>query len=215
MIVSCIHEISKKQCRVIVDESFAFVLYKGELHKYGISEGEELKEPVFCDIMEHVLPKRAKLRAMNLLKKKMYTEKELTDKLLQGGYPESVVSEAIAYVKDYHYIDDLAYVQEYIRCYGEKSSRKEIQYKLLKKGIDKNIFSQVMEEQEENGLFQDENTLIKKLLIKKKWYGKEFDNTERQRIYGFFYRKGFSTDKVEQVMRESILKENPKEESFT
>ena len=68
MTVTAIREITKSRVLVSVDETFAFVLYKGELRSYGLKEGQEITEEAYRDIMENLLPRRAKLRAMNLLK---------------------------------------------------------------------------------------------------------------------------------------------------
>ena len=50
-----------------IDDEFAFVLYKGELRLYHVAVGEEISQKDYDDILNQVLPKRAKLRAMNLL----------------------------------------------------------------------------------------------------------------------------------------------------
>ena len=81
MIVTQIEEISKSRSKVYIDSEFAFVLYKGELHKYGIKKDEILSEAVYRQLTEEILPKRAKLRAMNLLTKRPYTELKLREKL--------------------------------------------------------------------------------------------------------------------------------------
>ena len=86
MTVTGIEEINNKKIRVFIDNEFAFVLYKGELRLYGIREGEEIGEEEYLEITGKILPKRAKLRSMNLLKSRAYTEKQLRDKLVQGEY---------------------------------------------------------------------------------------------------------------------------------
>ena len=40
MTVTAIREIAKSRVLVSVDETFAFVLYKGELRSYGLKEGQ-------------------------------------------------------------------------------------------------------------------------------------------------------------------------------
>ena len=107
--VTKLEELSKARSRVYIDGEAAFVLYKGELRLYRIEEGEEIAEEVMAEIMGTVLPKRAKLRCMNLLQKREYTEKQLRDKLAQGGYSEDIAEEALDYVKSFHYIDDTRY----------------------------------------------------------------------------------------------------------
>ena len=67
MLVTQVTELSKSRSIVYIDQEFAFVLYKGELRLYHIKEGQLLSEEDYRTIMQEVLPKRAKLRAMNLL----------------------------------------------------------------------------------------------------------------------------------------------------
>ena len=106
MTVTRIEELSRSRCKIYLEDSFAFVLYKGELRSYGLKEGQEITEEAYRDIMENLLPRRAKLRAMNLLKNRSYTEKQLYDKLKAGDYPEEIIEQALDYVRSYHYIDD-------------------------------------------------------------------------------------------------------------
>ena len=77
MKVTRLEELSRSRSRVYIEQEFAFVLYKGELRSYHICEGEELEQSDYEEIINKVLPKRAKLRAMNLLKNREYTVKQL------------------------------------------------------------------------------------------------------------------------------------------
>ena len=200
MIVTQIVELSKSRSKVYIDQEFAFVLYKGELRLYHVAEGREIDEKDYEEIMCVVLPKRAKLRAMNLLQKRSYTEKQLTDKLKEGCYPQKIVEEAIAYVKSFRYIDDLQYATDYITCYEERKSLKKIEMELLQRGISKAILKKALEDWEENGGKQDESSMIKELLEKKHYTG-DCDIKEKRRIYAFLLRKGYSPERVQEAMR--------------
>ena len=57
--------------------------------------------------MQEVLPKRAKLRAMNLLQGREYTTSQLRTKLQQGYYPPEIIEQAIEYEAGFHYKDDI------------------------------------------------------------------------------------------------------------
>ena len=109
MLVTQVTELSKSRSKVYIDQEFAFVLYKGELRLYHIKEGQQLSEEDYRTIMREVLPKRAKLRAMNLLQGREYTTAQLRTKLQQGFYPAEIIEQAIVYVAGFHYIDDLRY----------------------------------------------------------------------------------------------------------
>ena len=106
MQVTEIMELSKSRSKVYIDQEFAFVLYKGELRLYKLREGQEISEVTYQTIMNEVLPKRAKLRAMNLLQSRDYTTAKLRQKLKQGLYPDAVIEQALDYVASYHYTDD-------------------------------------------------------------------------------------------------------------
>lgn len=201
MIVTQIAELSKSRSKVYIDQEFAFVLYKGELRLYHVAEDKEIAEKDYEEIMHVVLPKRAKLRAMNLLQKKSYTEKQLTDKLKEGWYPPEIIEEAIAYVKSFRYIDDLQYAVDYITCYEERKSLKKIEMELLQKGISKEILREAFGNWEENGGKQDEMSMIQELLEKKN-YSSQCDVKEKRRIYAFLLRKGYSPERVQEAMRE-------------
>ena len=110
MLVTQVTELSKSRSKVYIDQEFAFVLYKGELRLYHIKEGQQLSEEDYRTIMQEVLPKRAKLRAMNLLQGREYTTAQLRTKLQQGFYPAEIIEQAIAYVAGFHYIDDMPWI---------------------------------------------------------------------------------------------------------
>ncbi|MBO5093737.1 MAG: regulatory protein RecX [Lachnospiraceae bacterium] len=204
MTVTGIEAISKTRSRVYLDGDFTLVLYKGELRKYQIVEGKELAEETLQELEKEVLPKRARARAMNLLKSRRYTEKQLTDKLLAGGYSRELAENALAYVKSYHYVDDARYAYDYVVCHMERSSMKEIEQKLMQKGIDREITRAAAQELAENGMLAEEETMIRRLLEKKHYDLREADEKQKQRIYGYFYRKGFSLQTVRRVIEESF-----------
>lgn len=200
MKVTGIEELSKSRSRVFIDEEFAFVLYKGELRLYHVCVGEEMAKEDYDAIWNTVLPKRAKLRAMNLLQKKEYTTKQLHDKLAQGGYPEQIIQIALDYVASYHYTDDLRYAVGYITDYESVRSRRRIEQDLLGKGISKETLEKAWLDWEEQGGSQDERKMIQKLLEKRKFDPENADRKEIQREYAFLMRKGFSGEQVRKAL---------------
>lgn len=199
MIVTQITELSKSRSKVYIDQEFAFVLYKGELRLYHVAVDKEISEKDYEEILHILLPKRAKLRAMNLLQKKSYTEKQLTDKLKEGWYPPKIIEEAIAYVKSFRYIDDLQYAIDYISCYEARKSLKKIEQELMQRGITKDVWQKAICEWEALGGEQDEMVMIKELL-EKKHYSSECDIKEKRRIYAFLLRKGYSAERIQEAM---------------
>lgn len=200
MQVTKIEELSKSRCKVYLDQELAFILYKGELRSFQVKEGQLLGEEAYRTIMEEVLPKRAKLRCMNLLMSREYTVQQLKDKLHQGFYPEEIIEEAVEYVASFHYIDDLRYAEDYITAYEDKRSRKRIEQDLLGKGISREILEQAWQQWEEKGGKINEETMIRKLLEKKHFDGETADWKEKQKMYAYLMRKGFSASEIGKVI---------------
>jgi regulatory protein len=203
MQISDIVELDKKRCKVYIDGEFAFVLYKGELKTYSIKSGIDISSELYDEILGTVLSKRAKLRAMNLLQKKDYTEKQLRDKLAEGLYPQDIVDEAIEYVRGYRYLDDERFVRDYVTYHMTTRSRNRIIQDLTQKGIKKEIIIPILEEvyEEENdssGVSVEEEQISK--LLSKKHYSPEMDFKDKQKIMAFLLRKGYSMDSIRHVM---------------
>ena len=145
MTVSRIEPVSKTRYKVFIDGQFAFALYKGELSRYHIVDGSEIDENVY-QILYKDNVKRAKLRAMHLLSDMGRTESQLRTKLLQGGYPQKIVDEAITYVKSFGYINDREYARNFVESRKEKKSRKEIYAALCQKGLDSELIKEALDE---------------------------------------------------------------------
>ena len=200
MKVTRLEELNKSRSKVYIDGEFAFVLYKGELRKYGVLSEQELKTEAYNEILHEVLPKRAKLRAMNLLTKRTYTESQLENKLKEGFYPPQIVEEAISYVKSFHYIDDVQYAVDYLTYHEGSKSCKRMEQDLLGKGISRENIARAFAIWEENGGRSDEEQMIEKLLLKKN-YQEDMEWKEKQKIAAFLLRKGFSMEAINKSMK--------------
>ena len=201
MRVTQVTELSKSRSKVYIDQEFAFVLYKGELRLYHIKEGQQLSEEDYRTIMQEVLPKRAKLRAMNLLQGRESTTAQLRTKLQQGFYPAEIIEQAIAYVAGFHYIDDLRYAVDYITYHEDSRSRRRIEQDLQGKGIPAATMEEAWQVWREKGGEQDEQSMIRELLHKKHYDPEaETDWKEHQKIYAFLVRKGFSAEAIRKAI---------------
>ncbi|MDD6810258.1 MAG: regulatory protein RecX [Lachnospiraceae bacterium] len=200
MVIVEITGITKSRYKVVLDNGTSFIVYRGELQHFHLKQGDELVQEAYVCLFREILPKRAKLRCMNLLKSKDYTQKQLEDKLRQGGYPEEIIKEAIMYVASYGYIDDKRYATSYIEYHMEKRSRTRIENDLLKKGISKELIIQSFDKLKEKGMEIDEIAMAKKLLQKKNYIAETATYAEKQKMYGFLYRKGFQSNIISRVL---------------
>ena len=182
MFVTEIRPLNKKKSRILFDDGEDLVLYNGEIRASRIKEQEELPDEVYEKLAGEVLTKRAKHRAMYLLLGQMRTKKELEDKLRKDGYPERAIEEAVSYVESFHYIDDRAYVEQYLAGSGAKKGKKAVLYALAQKGVDRELVESVLEEQEDA---RDEYELAKSAAFAKLGTPHRLDEKEYRRAAGF------------------------------
>lgn len=199
MIITEITEVSKARCRVVIDQEVAFVLYKGDLRIYHLKQDSEITAEIYQILLKEVLPKRAKLRCMNLLKSRDYTEAELMRKLQTGGYPKEVAQEAVDYVRSYGYVGNENYARKYIETYGEVRSYRRLEQELIRKGIPKDIVEMVYRETMSEA-DDPEPEQIRRLLIKKGYSEQTTTREEKMKLFAFLARKGYSVEKIRKCM---------------
>lgn len=198
MTVTELRPCTKTKYKVYLDGKFSFVLYKGELSRFGICEGAELSKDVTEKIRSEVLLKRAKLRALHLLADMDRTEASLREKLLQGFCPPDIAEEAIEYVRSFGYLDDTRFAENFVQSRQGTKSRQEIRAALLKKGVSEEAADRALEVRYDE---REEAEAIRKLLRKKRFDPSCSQDRERQKIYGYLARKGFRYDLIRQVIQ--------------
>lgn len=181
--------------KVYINGEIAFMLYKGELKKFHITEGEVIKKETFGELMS-LLYNRAKERALYLLDQSYKTEKEIRDKLKSGFYPEGIIEKVIAFLKEYNLINDLRYAGMYIDYKKQSKSKKQIVQDLYKKGISKDILDIAFEE---SG-FSDMDSLEQ--LIKKRSHKYDFDDYKSvSKLYQYLVGKGYQYSDVKSAIQ--------------
>lgn len=198
MVVTKVEMMTKIKYKVYLDEQFAFVLYKGELSHYRISEGALLEEETVQEILQKVISKRSKLRAMHLLEDMDRSEAALREKLVQGLYPEEAIETAISYVRSFGYLDDARYAMNFVQSRKSSKSRREILYQLCQKGISKETAKEAVEAGFDQ---EDETDAIRRILEKKRVDPGTATPQQMQKLYGYLARKGFRYEDIRQVIQ--------------
>lgn len=198
MFVTAVTETTRKKVKIEFDHQFTLVLYKGELKAFSLREGAEVPDDTIERIEDQILKKRATKYAMNLLVKKDYTSKELTDKLTKAGYTENSAGAALAYVSSYHYVDDLSYTRRYLETYSDRKSIKKMQMELRQKGICDELFTQARDEAQ----MEDESDTLRYYAQKKARSLDLSQDKDRQKLLRFLVGRGFPFSAVREMVEE-------------
>lgn len=193
-------KLTKGRAKICLAGGADFVLYKKEYEAYGIEEGAELSEADYDEILQEILIPRCKKRAMHLLEKQDRSEKNLRDKLKEGGYSEDIIDVAIDYINSYGYLDDARMAASHIRFYQDSRSKQRLKQDLMNKGVSSEVIDRVMEEEYTGS----EEALIKRLLEKKKYDPDTATYEDRGKIYRFLASKGFSSESINRVLKQSM-----------
>lgn len=185
---------------VLADGSF-FPLYAKELTLYGIKEASELSDQQYETILQEVLIKRVRLKAMHLLETQDRTEFQLRTKLSALAYPEELIEDAVSYVRKFHYLDDLRFAVHYIETRSSQKSMRQLEQELQQKGVARELL-QLAKEQAE---FPDEEQQVYTWLQKKRFDAKCADKKEIERMYRFLLGKGYSYSTIAHVLRKEDM----------
>ena len=201
MTVTRIQPISNNRYRIYTDDRVFCVLYKNELAAYDIAEGKIITEELCAQIKAEVLTKRARLRAMNLLMKHSFTEHKLREKLIEGGYPDDIVDDAVDYVVGYGYVDDHAYARDYIVSHSQDKSIRRLVSDLRNKGVSADIINEVLDEV--NGTIDavDEESQIRRLLAKRRFDIAQADPQTVSKTCAYLTGRGYGMDVIRRVLR--------------
>lgn len=201
MKVTKIEPVTKTKFKVYLEEQFAFVLYKGELSRFGLQEENDISEEKVVQIKNEIVTKRAKLRVLYLLNQMDRTEMQLRMKLKQDLYTDDIIEKAMSYAASFGYVSDEKFAKRFIENKKNSKSKKEIIMLLYQKGISHDIIEKAVDES-----YQEEETqnVIQRLLEKKHFIVEEATDKEKKRMFDYLLRRGFSYEDIRQVIQVSL-----------
>ena len=137
---------------------------------------------------------KEKTKILKYILYKKRTEQEIRKKF-SSTMDENILEDAIEYLKEAKYIDDHEFIEKTINNYIaiKNLSLKEIQYKLIAKGIDKNEIEDYLyqnkEELEQYEIKSAENILYKKSI-----------SMEPEEIKQYLLKKGYKLENINKAM---------------
>lgn len=194
MVITSLEYGFKNRVKVFIEEEYAFLLYSSDIKKYDLEVQKVVSEELIKQIIEETVFRRAKQKAMAILKRMDRTEFELREKLKHEEYVDEIIERTIEYVKSYYYIDDKRYLENYIRVHQAKKSIRQIKQELKYKGIALNDFNVALE-------VMDDQRAIERAIQKKMKNKKTLDVLQKQKLITYLYQKGFTSDDIKHAVQ--------------
>ena len=180
---------------ISVDGEYNFTVDETYFLSMGIWNGKEVDEDELEEIRQTVSVRRAYNYAVSLLSRRDHSEKELMNKLTQKGYTHGA-EEAIAKLRDGGYVSDERFARLYVRELQtfKKYGKRRIEQELFRKGIDREIIREVLEETD-----FDESDLVN--LIERK-YGRYLgDEKGIAKTVNGLLRMGYSYGEIRDALK--------------
>lgn len=143
----------------------------------------------------------ARRSCYRLLKVRSRSEKELRDRLHVQGFDSGTINKAIFELSKIGLINDKAFARLWVESRSKRPlGAHRLASELQAKGIHKQIIAQVLDECSSP---RNEEAAIRQVLEAKMKRLKGLDKKKiRERLWGFFLRKGYSKDVVFDVLNE-------------
>ena len=142
----------------------------------------------------------AKNYALRLLKIRLRSEKEITDRLKQRRFAENATAQAVAILKAAGLINDREFTRNWIQWRLSKPlGQRRIRLELLQKGVASQLIDQELVAVCES---RAEDEIVRDLAYQRaqKYHGISQDKI-RHRVYGYLIRRGFDPSIVRKTVQ--------------
>lgn len=189
----------QERYNIYLNEEYAFSVDEATLIKFGLSKGKILDSFEIDEITYEDEVAKAFNRALNFLSYQMRSEYEVKKKLLDSGFGDSVVLEAIRKLEKLGFLNDESYSKALLEMKKKtaKKGPKAIKQDLMKKGIDQKTQEKVLE----TFTYEEQLQLAMELAEKTvKANAKKTPTQIKQKVQDTLMRKGYSFDIVNEVL---------------
>jgi regulatory protein len=195
----------KERVSIFLNGSFFCGIPEILLKKLDLYEGKMIDEISVKNLIQEKEISEAKEKVLRLLNRRMYSEKEIRDKLHAREYEEETIEIVVQDLKEISLINDYgfasAFVSDRLRLKPEGSSK--ISYELMKKGISKSIIKKVFIE---NNVVEDDPTRALQVARKrlKTLSGVKEKEVIKRRLYNYLLRRGFSFEIIYDTLKKLL-----------
>lgn len=197
MQITAIEEKKKGLSAVYIDGEFAMKLDTFALAKAGIKVGAEIDDDELHELVTESNLSRAKEKALYLLEYRSRSRSELIEKI-KPLYGEDAAEFAADKMVELGLVDDEKFARDFAEelFRRKKYAPKRVSYELVRKGIDRDIIDEVLEE-----LTPDPEEQIRSLL-ETKFRNKLGDVNSRRRTANALAALGYSYYDINSVLSE-------------
>ena len=187
---------------IFLDGEFFCGVSEESVIKHQLKKGLEIDEEQLKTLLYEEELLKAKKYVYMLLSRRMYSSKEITDKLKRQGYTDDIIKDVISKMESYGYVNDETFAEEWVqsRINSKPKGRMVLKRELANKGIEEDTIENILNETLSEPVQHD---LVLDLARKKiKSYRNDDTISAKRKLYAFLSRQGFGYDIIKSVMDE-------------
>ena len=201
MIIQKIEKTGRYRYRIWADGTPLLSVTSAQLASLGIIEGDELDEEKSAALMDGARHLAAQ-SAMDLLLRRDFAEQELFVRLRRKGFCEELAAYGLAYVRSYHYTDDMRYAEQLIHRLSGTCSCRMLMVKLQEKGLRPDTISSAL-----SAAGWDDRDGIRREIRRKFGENRCLPDSDKDKYMKFIQslqRKGYHYGDIREVLRETL-----------
>jgi regulatory protein len=189
---------------IFLDGKFFCGVSEDVAARFHLERGMEIDEDKLKELLYEEELSKAKSYVYGILARRMYTTREIRDKLVEREYVDKIIEDVIATLERYGYLNDRTYAQEWIesRMRSKPKGKIALKRELERKGIDRSIIeealSQAFDQSKESEMALD---LARR---KARSYNADDPVAAKRKLQSFLIRRGFDFETVKDVIEQVI-----------
>lgn len=195
---------NKNRVNVYCDGEYTFSITKNGVSDFFLYKDKDITQADIDEIVKKDSINKGLAYACDYLLNK--TTNEVKIKLKEKGYEEVYINIIIERLKDYGYLNDEKYIENYVinKAIPNNWGKQKIKTNLYKKGLDIKLIDDVLNNIEE---LNDNKEQIKALIKKKlrTLINEKDDRKKKEKITRFLISKGYNWNEFSDVLN-SIIK---------
>ncbi|MGV8981369.1 recombination regulator RecX [Clostridium sp.] len=190
---------NNNRVNIYMDDEFAFACDAQLVYIHNITKGRTIEKESLQDIIDEDNYIKGKNAALHFLERSFKSARQVVDKLTAKEFDAKTIDRVIGFLEEYGFVDDVRFVDLFIKEKINSSGKNKIKFTLLKKCLPKELIQQGLdkitsEQQLETALKLGERKIVT-LSKSEKNFQKLYKKTS-----DYLVRSGYDYEIVNQVL---------------
>ncbi|MBN1523267.1 MAG: regulatory protein RecX [Spirochaetales bacterium] len=126
----------------------SLVLFKEIILEESLHEDDEITEKKYLNLVQKQENNETLQRGLRLLALRVHSEKEIRQKLVLRGFPQTSIDYTVNYLYKYSWLDDTEFARQWVQSRLRKTGfgRSRLKQELYSKGVHRDIINTVLAE---------------------------------------------------------------------